>query len=94
MKDLVDRDEQETLAMARATLKRTSMMLLTSSKTSLRHPENPSARDNRDLVYQQLRDAVKIISNVTQGQYLPPSTTLGDLTQALNEFDVRESIFL
>lgn len=90
MKDLVDRDEQESLAMARATLKRTSMMLLTSSKTSLRHPENSSARDNRDLVYQQLRDAVKIISNVTQGQYLPPSTTLGDLTQALNEFDVRE----
>lgn len=76
--------------MARATLKRTSMMFLTSSKTSLRHPENASARDNRDLVYQQLRDAVKMIANVMQGQFVSPATTLGDLTQALNDFDVEK----
>ena len=76
--------------MARATLKRTSMMFFTSTKTSLRHPENSSARENRDLVYQQLRDAAKMISTVTQGQFVPPATTLGDLTQALNDFDVEK----
>jgi hypothetical protein len=68
-------------------------MLLTSSKTYLRHPEIPSARENRDFVFNQLREAFNIISSITRGQ---PETskhdsslnTIGDLTRALNEFDV------
>ena len=90
--DLVDRIEQENLAAARATLKRTSMMLLTSSKTYLRHPESAAARENRDFVSNQLRDAVHLISSITQGQFVGDSisTTIGDLTKALNEFDVRK----
>ncbi|CAF3797059.1 unnamed protein product [Adineta steineri] len=90
--DLVDRNEQEQLAAARATIKRSSMMLLTSAKTYLRHPEIPSSRENRDFVYNQLRDAVHTISSITQGQAgaleIDPSlNTVGDLTRALNEFD-------
>jgi catenin alpha len=96
---LVDRVEQENLAAARGTIKRTSMILLTASKAYLRHPEIPYARENRDYVYNQLRDAVGVISSVTQGRPVPPSQTLkldsslsgvGDLTRALNEFDVRD----
>jgi len=87
--------EQENLAAARATIKRTSTMLLTSSKTYLRHPESSSARENRDFVYNELRDAVNVISSITQGQSISSTsdsslTTVGDLTKALNEFDVNE----
>jgi catenin alpha len=101
-KDLLDRVEQETLAAARGTIKRTSMMLLTSSKAYLRHPEIPYARENRDFVYNQLRDAVSVISSVTQGRSVSTDETLklnsslntvGDLTRALNEFDVKYCLF-
>ena len=94
---MVDRVEQENLAAARGTIKRTSMMLLTASKAYLRHPELPFARENRDFVYNQLREAVGVISSITQGRPVPSSQTLnidsslstiGDLTRALNEFDV------
>ncbi|CAF1434241.1 unnamed protein product [Adineta ricciae] len=94
--DLVDRMEQESLAAARGTIKRTSMMLLTASKSYLRHPEIPYARENRDFVYNQVRDAVGVISSIIQGRQVPPTQTLkldssltavGDLTQALNDFD-------
>jgi catenin alpha len=84
--------EQENLAAARATIKRMSMMLLTSSKTYLRHPENSSARENRDFVYDELCDAINVISSIIQGHYVatksdPSLTTIGDLTKALHEFD-------
>ncbi|CAF1023448.1 unnamed protein product [Adineta ricciae] len=90
--DLVDRDEQESLAAARATIKRSSMMLLTAAKTYLRHPEIPSSRENRDFVYNQLREAVRMISSITQGhtetiKQDAALNTVGDLTRALNEFD-------
>ncbi|CAF2404143.1 unnamed protein product [Rotaria sp. Silwood2] len=90
--DLVDRTEQENLAAARATLKRSSMMLFSSSKTYLRHPEIPSARENRDFIYNQSRHAVNVISSIIQGQYETSThnsslNTIGDLTRALNEFD-------
>jgi catenin alpha len=94
--------EQENLAAARGTIKRSSMMLLTASKAYLRHPEIPYARENRDFVYNQLRDAVGVISSITQGRPVPATQTLkldsslstvGDLTRALNEFDVRRFFF-
>lgn len=78
------------------------MMLLTASKAYLRHPELTYARENRDFVYNQLRDAVGVIASITQGRPVPPSQTLnidsslgtvGDLTRALNEFDVNRSMF-
>ncbi|CAF0749430.1 unnamed protein product [Didymodactylos carnosus] len=92
--DLVDRLEQEKLAQARGTIKRTSVMLLTASKAYIRHPEITFARENRDYVYNQLRDAVNTISSITQGKPVPNAqnikesmSAVGDLTRALNEFD-------
>ncbi|CAF3901121.1 unnamed protein product, partial [Rotaria magnacalcarata] len=90
--DLIDRIEQESLAAARATLVRSSMMLFTAAKTYLRHPEIPSARENRDFVYNQICHAVNVISSISRGQYETSTyssslNTIGDLTRALNEFD-------
>lgn len=94
---MVDRNEQENLAAARATLKRSSIMLFSASKTYLRHPEIPSARENRDFVFGQVRHAINVIASTAQGQLdtskhnSSPSNPIGDLTRAINEFDV--SIF-
>lgn len=97
-KDLIDHIEREHLAAARATIKRTSLMLLTSSKVYLSHPKNSSAQENRDFVYKQLLDAINTISSVTQGQSViskhdPSLNTTGDLMKLLNEFDVKYIYF-
>jgi len=70
------------------------MMLLTSSKVYLRHPEISSSRENRDFVYNQLHDAINIISSITQGQFeTSKADSIGDLAKALNEFDVKYIFF-
>mgnify|MGYP001152016592 CR=1 FL=1 len=87
--DLVDRAEQEHLAAARATLKRTSNMFFVASKTYLRHPECPSAKDNRDGLYQQVREATTTISSIIRGDFqVNESDSIGDLIKAIHEFDV------
>ena len=76
------------------------MILFTASKAYLRHPEVPYARENRDFVYNQFREAASVISSITHGRPVPASQTLNidsssstvsDLTRALNEFDVSEA---
>lgn len=42
------------------------MMLLTSSKTCLRHPESATARENRDTVFCQMRRAMDLIHYVVK----------------------------
>ena len=64
--DLKDPRRRDDLASARATLKKNSMMLLTTSKTYVRHPELPAAKSNRDYVLGEVTDAVNVISNVAQ----------------------------
>lgn len=54
------------MAAARQVLERSTMMLLTSSKTCLRHPECPSARENRDTVFCQMRRAMDLIHYVVK----------------------------
>jgi len=88
--DLKDPRRRDDLASARATLKKNSMMLLTTSKTYVRHPELAAARANRDYVLQQVCDAVSTISGVAQatGQSQPnPYEGAGQLAAALDEFD-------
>lgn len=38
------------------------MLLLTSSKTLLRHPDDPAARQCRDGVFHQIRSALQLIA--------------------------------
>ncbi|CAG5128050.1 unnamed protein product [Candidula unifasciata] len=88
--DLKDPRRKEELAAARATLKRNSMMLLTTSKAYMRHPELAAARANRDYAYRQLCEAVNVISDVAQasGQAgVHPFEGPGELAAALDELD-------
>lgn len=54
------------MAAARQVLERSTMMLLTSSKACLRHPECPSAKENRDTVFCQMRRAMDLIHYVVK----------------------------
>lgn len=52
------------MAAARQVLERSTLMLLTSTKTCLRHPDCPDARENRDTVFCQMRRAMDLIHYV------------------------------
>ena len=62
---------RDAFASARAVLKRHSLMLLTASKTYVRHPELASAKANRDYVLNKVGEAVASISEVAQGRCQP-----------------------
>ncbi|XP_024883407.1 alpha-catulin isoform X5 [Temnothorax curvispinosus] len=64
--DLKDERRRAQMAAARQVLERSTMMLLTSSKTCLRHPECPSAKENRDTVFCQMRRAMDLIHYVVK----------------------------
>ncbi|XP_074643646.1 catenin alpha-2-like [Tubulanus polymorphus] len=88
--DLKDPRRRDDLAAARATLKKNSMMLLTTSKAYIRHPELAAARSNRDYAYKQVCDAVNTIHGVAEatGQSeAHPYEGIGELAAALDEFD-------
>ncbi|XP_013065972.1 catenin alpha-2-like isoform X2 [Biomphalaria glabrata] len=88
--DLKDPRRREELAAARALLKKNSMVLLTTSKAYVRHPELAAARSNRDYAYKQVCDAVNTISDVAQasGQSdVHPYEGPGELAAALDELD-------
>ncbi|XP_076681008.1 alpha-catenin related isoform X2 [Andrena cerasifolii] len=64
--DLKDERRRAQMAAARQVLERSTMMLLTSSKTCLRHPECPSAKENRNTVFCQMRRAMDLIHYVVK----------------------------
>lgn len=93
--DLKDPHRKDDMAAARATLKESSKMLLSSSKAYVRHPEVDSAKANRDFVMKQMSEAVNAISGATQatGSSGPhPYETPGALATALDDFDSQVSM--
>ncbi|XP_031355685.1 alpha-catulin [Photinus pyralis] len=64
--DLKDERRRAQMAAARQVLERSTMMLLTSSKTCLRHPDSTTARENRDTVFCQMRRAMDLIHYVVK----------------------------
>ncbi|OWR44494.1 alpha-catulin isoform 1 [Danaus plexippus plexippus] len=64
--DLRDERRRAQVAAARNVLERSTLMLLTSSKTCLRHPGSASARENRDTVFCQMRRAMDLIHYVVR----------------------------
>ncbi|CAH2102624.1 unnamed protein product [Euphydryas editha] len=64
--DLRDERRRAQVAAARNVLERSTLMLLTSSKTCLRHPGCASARENRDTVFCQMRRAMDLIHYVVR----------------------------
>ncbi|XP_028820019.1 alpha-catulin isoform X3 [Denticeps clupeoides] len=82
--DLKDEKKKARMAAARAVLEKCTMMLLTASKTCLRHPDCESARINKDTVFHRMRYALEqVIEIVTDtwpagdSQVLPVSLYAG-----------------
>ncbi|XP_076303963.1 alpha-catulin-like isoform X2 [Tachypleus tridentatus] len=69
--DLKEERRRAQMAAARQILERSTMMLLTSSKTCLRHPECETARENRDTVFLQMRRAMDLIHFVVKDGVIP-----------------------
>ncbi|XP_067112227.1 alpha-catulin [Osmerus mordax] len=62
--DLKDEKKKARMAAARAVLEKCTMMLLTASKTCLRHPDCDSARINKDAVFQRMRCALEQVIDI------------------------------
>uniref|UniRef100_A0A8C7GDK2 Alpha-catulin n=1 Tax=Oncorhynchus kisutch TaxID=8019 RepID=A0A8C7GDK2_ONCKI len=62
--DLKDENKKARMAAARAVLEKCTMMLLTASKTCLRHPDCESARINKDGVFHRMRFALEQVMEI------------------------------
>ncbi|XP_036372127.1 alpha-catulin [Megalops cyprinoides] len=98
--DLKDEKKKARMAAARAVLEKCTMMLLTASKTCLRHPDCESARHNKDAVFRRMRVALEqVIEIVTDArpsgdaQVLPASIYTGIKDFKAKVEGLRESLF-
>lgn len=73
--DPKDERRRSQMAAARQVLERSTLMLLVSSKTSLRHPECIHSKENRDTVFCQMRRAMDLIHYVIKDGILAASQT-------------------
>ncbi|KAL5005886.1 hypothetical protein ScPMuIL_017044 [Solemya velum] len=74
--DLKSERHRAQMGAARAVLEKSTMMMLPSCKTSLRHPDCKSAQLNREGVFRQMRSALDLIQLiVTDGSYTSTSGT-------------------
>lgn len=71
--DLKNERRRAQMCAARQVLERSTMLLLTSSKTCLRHPDSETARQNRDTVFCQMRQAMDLIHFVVRDGVDPPA---------------------
>lgn len=84
VQDLKSDRSRAQIGAARAILEKSTMMLLTTSKAFLRHPECRSARQSRDNVYAQMRRALDVIHQVLTsgstvgGEISPSAAANGD----------------
>lgn len=51
-----------------------TLLLLTSSKACLRHPDSTTARENRDTVFLEMRRAIDLIHSTVKDGVLPAIT--------------------
>lgn len=71
--DPKDERRRSQMSAARQVLERSTLMLLISSKTSLRHPECMHSKENRDTVFCQMRRAMDLIHYVIKDSILAAS---------------------
>ncbi|XP_021709124.1 alpha-catulin isoform X5 [Aedes aegypti] len=79
--DLKDERRRAQMSSARQVLERSTMMLLTSSRTCLRHPECPHSKENRDTVFCQMRRAMDLIHYVVKDGILETASERNALRQ-------------
>ncbi|XP_055312138.1 alpha-catulin [Sitodiplosis mosellana] len=83
--DPKDERRRSQMAAARQVLERSTLMLLVSSKTSLRHPECIHSKENRDTVFCQMRRAMDLIHYVIKDSILAASQS--DRRSRLQQMD-------
>ncbi|KAJ8334156.1 hypothetical protein SKAU_G00397950 [Synaphobranchus kaupii] len=98
--DLKDEKKKARMAAARAVLEKCTMMLLTASKTCLRHPDCESARHNKDAVFQRMRYALEQVMEIVtdtrpsgDAQVLPASVYAGIKDFKYKVEGLREALF-
>uniref|UniRef100_A0A7M5V2L1 Uncharacterized protein n=1 Tax=Clytia hemisphaerica TaxID=252671 RepID=A0A7M5V2L1_9CNID len=69
--DLRDELQRAEVCAARAILEKSTMMLLTTCKTCLRHPDSPLAKGIRGAVFQSMRDAMTTLKAVIENNECP-----------------------
>ncbi|XP_055532435.1 alpha-catulin isoform X7 [Wyeomyia smithii] len=79
--DLKDERRRAQMSSARQVLERSTMMLLTSSKTCMRHPECAHSKENRDTVFCQMRRAMDLIHYVVKDGILETASERNALRQ-------------
>lgn len=82
--DLKEERRRAQMAAARQVLERSTILLLTSSKTCLRHPDSMDARENRDTVFCQMRRAMDLIHYVVKDGVLESCHSANISTSCLN----------
>ncbi|XP_075682896.1 alpha-catulin isoform X3 [Rhinoderma darwinii] len=89
--DLKSEKKKASMAAARAVLEKCTMMLLTASKTCLRHPDCESARINKEGVFQRMRVALKqVIEIVTDSRPIgDPEIAPISIYTGIREFKVK-----
>lgn len=85
--DLKDDTLKAEMGAARSILEKSTMMLLTTSKTCLRHPDSRSAKGNREGVFKKMREAMAIITSVVQDEHKEEDTEKGCLAMDLVHFE-------
>ncbi|KAL8194179.1 UNVERIFIED_CONTAM: hypothetical protein K2H54_002388 [Gekko kuhli] len=99
--DLKDEKKKAKMAAARAVLEKCTMMLLTASKTCLRHPDCESARLNKGAVFHRVRLALEhVVEVVTDscpgGEQEPgPVSIYAGIKEFKNKVEgLRDSLYL
>ncbi|UYV62594.1 CTNNAL1 [Cordylochernes scorpioides] len=84
--DLKNEKRRSQMTAARQILERCTMLLLTSSKTCLRHPDCATAWENRDAVFLHMRKAMDLVQFVIQdgGTLSPEALDLDNCQTAHN----------
>lgn len=85
--DLKDDISKAEMCAARTLLEKSTMMLLTTSKTFLRHPDSGSAKQNREGVFLKMRSAMNTITSVAQSSARRREPRKGQLILDLKSFD-------
>lgn len=81
--DLKDEKQRAKMASSRATLEKSTMLLLTSCKTFLRHPDCQAARLARAGIFSSIRSALDTVSKVVEESPQPQSPTNTSLTNGI-----------
>ena len=90
--DMRDPKLKDELASARATLKKHSLKLFTSSKTLIRHPELSAAQSNHDYVFKELNESLEKIHGIVTNRITAENIKhlydeAASLSVALDELD-------